>query len=159
VNCSQAQREATSTTSFPAGAPTFFYLFDQCAPGNVYSLNGQKSSRPLFTASRDTGGHCRNSYNSAICTDRREVEPMQHRPVTAFLFHIRKLLGRLSPRITKSTNLRTSSTELLSSHERDAGSELPLIRANRARSERTILLTHSDRTWQSSFAYPESRRL
>jgi iron complex outermembrane receptor protein len=34
------EREATSTTTFPPNAPSFF-LTDVCSPGNVYSLNGQ----------------------------------------------------------------------------------------------------------------------
>jgi len=35
------QRPQTSSTQFPADAPTFFYFVDDCSPGNVYSLNGQ----------------------------------------------------------------------------------------------------------------------
>jgi len=35
-----SQREPTSTINFPAGAPTFAYVFDDCSPGNVYSLDG-----------------------------------------------------------------------------------------------------------------------
>jgi iron complex outermembrane receptor protein len=35
-----SDRTLTSTTQFPANAPTFIYLTDACAPGNVYSLTG-----------------------------------------------------------------------------------------------------------------------
>jgi iron complex outermembrane receptor protein len=35
-----SEREPTSRTNFPPGAPSFF-VTDSCSPGNVYSLNGQ----------------------------------------------------------------------------------------------------------------------
>jgi iron complex outermembrane recepter protein len=35
-----SEREPTSRTNFPPGAPSYF-VTDSCAPGNVYSLNGQ----------------------------------------------------------------------------------------------------------------------
>jgi iron complex outermembrane receptor protein len=36
-----SDRALTSATQFPADAPSFIYLKDDCAPGNVYSLTGQ----------------------------------------------------------------------------------------------------------------------
>jgi len=36
-----SEREPTSATDFPANAPTAGYLLGDCAPGNVFSLNGQ----------------------------------------------------------------------------------------------------------------------
>jgi iron complex outermembrane receptor protein len=36
-----SERYLTSTTDYPSGAPTQLYVNDACAPGNVYSLNGQ----------------------------------------------------------------------------------------------------------------------
>ena len=36
-----SQREPTSSTNFPANAPTFAYFFGDCSPGNVFSLDGQ----------------------------------------------------------------------------------------------------------------------
>ena len=35
-----SQRELTSTTDFPATAPTFAYVFNDCSPGNVFTLDG-----------------------------------------------------------------------------------------------------------------------